>query len=339
MATEAGTPVSLRLKSMMYVGSDARRYLSGPWRTLYADDPRATPFQSPGWYLGWLRTVGASSGVMQAVLVVRRGDRDAAALALQFVQEDRSTTLTALTAPWADYARPIGWLSEDPAVCVSLIDGLADAVPPRGIVTIAELAADSAIAAMLGQAADWQGTICSRTAQLRLPGGWADLPSRGEYARKLGRLRARGTVRVVHTNDQMALRAALERLMVMHAEQWAARPDVVAPFTDPVVTVGYRDLAAEVDPAEMVISELTLDGRVLATYLGFARNRCYYAYRPAMDLRERRNSPGHLLLLHMLRDFAARGDVVFDLTRGEYQYKNAYADHWRDNLAFTYRAV
>jgi CelD/BcsL family acetyltransferase involved in cellulose biosynthesis len=311
-------------------GEDAHRFLTGPWQRLYADDCGATPFQSGPWYLSWLGTVGAAEAVEPLVACLEHpGGRLAMAL-----QRRADGTVEPLTAPWPDYAGPAGAGAADPEACRELFDSLVAHVPRSATIRLDEFAATGAAARALSAAAGWSGTVSSKTALIALPGRFAQLPTSGEHARKLRRLAASGQVTVRHSATRTDLISALDRLVDLHLRQWARRPDVVAPFTDPVVLACYRTQAATMDPHEMIVSELLLDGRTIAAYLGYASERTYYAYRPALDLANYRVSPGHLLLLIMLRDFGADRDV-FDLTRGEYGYKHAYADTWQDNLAFS----
>jgi CelD/BcsL family acetyltransferase involved in cellulose biosynthesis len=311
----------------------ARDYLAGAWAQLYAADSAATPFQSAPYYLGWLATAGAESVRPLVARLVHVGGT--LAMALQCRTDSAGEVVEPLTTPWSDYVRPVGVGSEDPALCRALFGDLPVHTGSDRQVHVSELAEGSPAVRALNAVPDWTRAVCSRTAQVRLPGRWASLPTSGEHGRKLRRLAAAGAVAVIYSANRTELVAATERLIDLHADQWADRTDAVAPFTDPVVAACYRTLAASMNPEEMIVSELTLDGRTIAAYLGFARGPTYYAYRPAMSRAHYRISPGHLLLLSMLRDFTARYDV-FDLTRGEYGYKQAYADQWCDNLEFRF---
>jgi CelD/BcsL family acetyltransferase involved in cellulose biosynthesis len=295
-------------------GAAAAAFLRDEWPALYTASPAATPFQSPGWCTAWLATAGAAAGAEP--LIVTNG---AAALALQ----RRGRTVEPLTSPWCDYTLPVG--AGDPAALAALAAALEGVDGAR----VDEVPLSSPLAAALRARPGWRESAASGTALVHLPGRWAEPPAGGEHGRKLRRLRARGDVACVPAPGA----TALGDLVRLHRTQWAERPEVVAPFDDPVVTATYEAVTAAMGE-EAVVWRLLLGGETLAAYLCFHRGDTCYAYRPAIDVAWFRLSPGHLLLRLLLAGLAARGVRRFDLMRGEYGYKAAYADEWRRNAAF-----
>jgi CelD/BcsL family acetyltransferase involved in cellulose biosynthesis len=310
-------------------GDAAADFLRDELPALYAADPGATPFQSPGWCTAWLATAGRAAGV-EPIVVAVAGPRPAA-IAVQRSTGTEGELVEPLSSPRADYALPVGPGSADPTVLRALVDGVARC----GERVLLHEVPDSPLASVLDQAPGFVRGAASATASLTLPGRWAEPLPTGEHARKLRRLARRGHVRCIASNDAATARAALGDLVRLHRAQWAGREDVIAPFDDPVVLATYEAVVTAVGPEEAVVWRLFVGDDVVAAYLCFRRGHVCYAYRPALDVAWFRLSPGHLLLRLMLAQLAAQGVTCFDLMRGEYAYKEAYADSWRCNRTYS----
>ena len=76
-------------------------------------------------------------------------------------------------------------------------------------------------------------------------------------------------------------------------------------------------------------SRLILDGQTMAAQVAFIEGRTLLYYLPAFDFTHRLHSPGHLLILNLLRDASAMGLETIDLLRGEEPYKFKWADSMR----------
>jgi len=72
-------------------------------------------------------------------------------------------------------------------------------------------------------------------------------------------------------------------------------------------------------------SRLVLDGRTIAGQIGFIDGNSLLYYLPAFAFGDRTYSPGHLLILHLLRDAARMGLETIDLLRGQEPYKFKWA--------------
>ncbi len=92
---------------------------------------------------------------------------------------------------------------------------------------------------------------------------------------------------------------------------------------DVTVTPFLRRLAAMLYPTrtEPLFSSLRLDGQTIAAQIGFIEFGTLLYYLPAFDFAFRRYSPGHLLLLQLLRDARNSGLSAIDLLRGQEDYK------------------
>jgi CelD/BcsL family acetyltransferase involved in cellulose biosynthesis len=104
---------------------------------------------------------------------------------------------------------------------------------------------------------------------------------------------------------------------------------VADPYADPAIRAFLAVAASGPHPAmEMHALRLADSGRVLATFGGAVTGDRFSGMMTAFDADPEiaRFSPGDLLLLHLVRDQAARGRLAFDLGVGEARYKASICD-------------
>jgi len=89
----------------------------------------------------------------------------------------------------------------------------------------------------------------------------------------------------------------------------------VTPFMRRLPTLDYP---AGTQP---YFSSLSLDGQTVAAQVGFIEGRSLLYYLPAYDAAFRQHSPGHLLLLNLLRAAQSMRLETIDLLRGQEPYK------------------
>ena len=89
-----------------------------------------------------------------------------------------------------------------------------------------------------------------------------------------------------------------------------------------------RFLTALAEEELLEAHALTLDGRVVATYVGVACRGRFSVLANSFDADEAvaRCTPGEILLTALLENLARRGFTHFDLGIGEAQYKEAVCD-------------
>jgi CelD/BcsL family acetyltransferase involved in cellulose biosynthesis len=73
--------------------------------------------------------------------------------------------------------------------------------------------------------------------------------------------------------------------------------------------------------AQPYFSSLSLHGQTVAAQVGFIEGGSLLYYLPAYDAEFRQHSPGHLLLLNLLREAQRMGLETIDLLRGREPYK------------------
>jgi len=134
----------------------------------------------------------------------------------------------------------------------------------------------------------------------------------------------------------------LGALAFEHCASGAAAREIVAALiaqkSTRLASIGVDDLfaapemrafiARACDAGALEAHALRLSGRIIATYIGLARNGRFSGLANSFDMDEEiaRGSPGDILLHALLGDLVARRFAYFDLGVGEARYKDAVCD-------------
>ena len=312
-------------------GREAHRALDRAWDDAWQSSPAATIFQSSGWYLSWLATVGHEA----EPLVLRASTRDGSLVGVALQWDATTSRVSPLSSPWADYHDVVGAI--DDVACGTLADALVGLANEGARIELNEVRPGSALARVAGRAGLRASPgpptcaidLCNSATVRRIL-------DRREHVTKMRRLHRIGDVKLVHHTQGPTMEERLRRFITMHRTQWHGRPDAVAPFDGGAVDAFFRELTARCSGA--VISELTVEGEPVAMRFGFLWNRTYGGYRPTFDLTMRHLSPGQLLLRSMVEGLVRRGLHRLDLMRGDYEYKGRFADLRTESLTFASRA-
>lgn len=289
---------------------------------LYQRAERATPFQSPAWWLSWAEVFAGRCSL--AVIIVGPPERPLACVPLVRYPREQATTLTWLGHGPSDYH---DLLLDERAGAQALpaaleaLDELA-----RGVDRL-ELSDMSRDSPLLEHAArrGWVVTASSTCPVLELPGHAAEYERRMpswllRNARRSERLLARrGTVswRLAGAHD---LERALAAFFELHTQRWRARgaPGVLA---DPALREFHRRAAPRLlDHGALELSVLCLDGAPLAASYVLAR-RHSYLYLFGYDPELRGLSLGSTLILRSIEHAIERGRPAYDFLRGAERYK------------------
>jgi CelD/BcsL family acetyltransferase involved in cellulose biosynthesis len=314
-------------------GREARDAFTPAWDELARANPRATVFQSSGWYTAWIEAVAAHELAEPLVLRVPSAGPVRAAVALQINQE-APAVLRPLTWPWADYQEAVGNPFDDEAIAA-----LAGALRELMVETQCRLVLDDVVPAGLLERiaghAQVTRTESSHTASIDLTDS-AHLNvilGHREHILKARRMARLGAVECRHHHEEGAVLKRMPAFVEMHGRRWSQRGDAVAPFDGGVIDAAFASMVRHMAPhGSLLLTELTLGGRPVAMYFGFANGRHYGGYRTAFDEELKRLSPGHLMLRQMILDFTNAGFHELDLMRGAYAYKDDYANHKGHNL-------
>ncbi|MFF1733739.1 GNAT family N-acetyltransferase [Streptomyces sp. NPDC058247] len=321
------------------VGAAAMDFLASQWRDLYRQDAAATVYQSPQWLTGWAEQLPVTA---TPVVLVAQSPTGRTLGALALAREDPSAAgparTFALSAPMAEYVRPIGPHAEDPAVAAGLAFHLV-LLSEREHVEITDVPTSSQLSRYLAQAdAGWShGTLAC--AEVPLP---LDLDSMSRSTKRDHQRRERTWTRLADTHqvtyhrtrNRQELHAAYAVLAQLHESRWARQ----ALLPGMALTDGATQWQAVLDhcASNAFIATLALDDTVIAAQLCLVRGRTCYSLIPAMDPTHRPLAPGHALLRQLASDLAGEGFTALDLGRtapGQESYKRQYRPIWSSTLS------
>ena len=312
--------------------TEALERLEPEWRTLWAADPRATPFQSPEWLLPWWRTVG--QGVLDGAALRDKEGRLVGLLPLYIYTQPESGRRDRLLlgAGTSDYLGGLfGGAASMPAAALARA-ALVWASEERGQrwdqMILHQMRADS----WLLEAADpgrWARTPAESCFLLSTAGD--ALPAKMRLNLNRYRRRAEGFAELACSVAQTPQEAldALELLIALHTRRWEQRGES-----------GVLESAAVVRHHRMAVPLLQKAGLLRMTTLSLGkepmavlyiladrpsptqeRDRRWYGYIIGIDVDRADLSPGTLLVQHVLQNAAAEGVMTFDMLRGGEQYK------------------
>jgi CelD/BcsL family acetyltransferase involved in cellulose biosynthesis len=184
-------------------------------------------------------------------------------------------------------------------------------LPPADIVELRQMRTGSLANRIFGAAVETGGQSCP---YIKID---AEAPKDILYAER------RAETLLHHVAADAAERKKAVAFVIAHKRASLVRQGVdttefdrrVTPFMHRLATLDYPD------GARPYFSSLSLDGQTVAAHIGFIEGPTLLYYLPAYDAAFRQHSPGHLLLLNLLREAKAMGLETIDLLRGTEPYK------------------
>lgn len=321
--------------TVVIAGRAAVDFLRRRWPQLYTSTSDATPYQSPGWLLGWAEQSPATSTTL--VIASYRGGDLVAALALTRERiEGRRFQIRPLSSPHAEDVRVLGPGADDLEITASLISVLAAFARGGDQVVVPDLRGEVALGRALASAPGWEHSEAGY-ASVPLPLDLGAMPAatRKAHRRRAGRLAALAaeghhlTYRRSRTAEELV--AAYRELADLHERQWGVPlPDAAA----------WPGVLSRCGPGLAFVATLDLDHRPVAAQLCLVRGRTCYSLRTARTPDQGRLAFGHALLRWLATDLAGDGYTALDLGRtidGQHRYKDEYGPDWSKVL--TVRSV
>lgn len=155
---------------------------------------------------------------------------------------------------------------------------------------------------------------------------------RYSFRRRVRRLEQRGPVRFRVLDSPEEIDAALPAFFEQHVQRWEATSDP-SPFTDPAFRAWYRALAQAAQAAGWLhFSVLECGSRPAAFHFGFRYGGTLSWYKPSFDWEFHRESPGTVLIMHLIQDAQTRGLAELDFSSGLEPFKLRYANSQSFNL-------
>jgi CelD/BcsL family acetyltransferase involved in cellulose biosynthesis len=302
------------------------------WWLLWERCSRRTPFQSPGWLLPWYRAFRPGEPVAFAFWNTGRLVGIAPFYAKHETDGFHLQPFGTAVSDFLDILVEPGW--ED-LVAGAFAAALA---AETGWNTIAfdELPSD-AVALRLKKlrACTVSEQIASTCPVLTLECGVpvdSNLPSHLQRNLRKARRRAarRGAVHFFRA-DEGAAQATFDRLVALHTARWRARGQAGV-LADERIRRFHGDVIKVLHPKAVArLYELRIAGQTAAAYYGFQDNNRAYAYLSGFDPGFAPESPGSLLLAHVIADSASAGAREFHFLRGSETYKYAWGAYDRHN--------
>jgi CelD/BcsL family acetyltransferase involved in cellulose biosynthesis len=306
--------------------------LAGDWRALHDAAPAATPFQSWEWARAWWshRRRG------RLLLLCARDDDGALVglLPLVVAPYGPARRVTFLGAPEADYQD----LLAAPARAEAVRDAFARwlAVTARGwdIIDLPDVREDSALATLAPPspslaARSFVHRVCPFLTLDGDGGGDGDwrLAATKQLRTRL-RQQNRRLQRDFRVDFDLAgagdLPHALDDLFYLHDRRWRRR-GLRGAFSRPSVRSFHRELAGRFAARGWLrLHRLRVDGKTRAAFYCFADGARVYYYLSGFDLGFSRYSPGAVLMGRAVEEAQSAGARVFDLLRGDENYKREW---------------
>ena len=285
-------------------GPEALTTIATTWAQLYRRDPRATPYQSPEWITSWATHLPTDHTPL--ILLVQH--RDGAPLAALVLVRDNAPQPTAspLSSPHAEYIRPVGPLSEDPAVVGRLLQAL-EAVARSTMIILPDVPVASELGRQLAAHPLWQHHGFSKGVEIALPFTYTELPPvvrRAHQRRQRGWSEMAGRVQYHRTRTMEDLISYLDLLAAMHPPRSTGLD---------VSDRRWRRIVEECGPDNALIAMLTVDGIPAATRLCLRRGQRYYSLASAVEPTQRDTAPEHALLRSLIHDLSSTHATTLDL--------------------------
>lgn len=316
-------------------GNAVFKFFTNDWDDLVRINPRATVFQTSGWYKAWIQAAADYESSEPVIIHIPFNGYSRFAVALQ-INHAGNKTICPLSFPWADYHDGVGSPFDDEAIKLIsqiLLEFVNKQQCPLVLNDVVPGGIWERILSYL-PVVESQSTYTSGinlTDHTHLEKTF----NKKEHVVKQRRLERLGKVRCRHHFELNAILKRFPAFVKMHSEQWKDRSDAVAPFDGEVINTTFDSIIRYLAPRGLILlTELLLDDRPVAMYYGFIYGCRYGAYRTTFDNTFRHLSPGHLMLRQMMVDFSLAGILELDLMRGNYSYKHEYLNYSGYNKRF-----
>ena len=149
----------------------------------------------------------------------------------------------------------------------------------------------------------------------------------------INRLRRKGVTSFRHIDDREEIRRHLPFFFKQHIQRWALA-GVESQFLNPDRRSFFEALVDEIDTDILKFSVLSLGSRPIAYHLGFEFQGKFTFYKPTFDPDFWDDSPGTVLLLHLI-DHARQSELKeFDFATGGEWYKSRFTNAVRHTSGY-----
>ncbi|AUX40994.1 uncharacterized protein SOCE26_023980 [Sorangium cellulosum] len=308
--------------------------LREPWNALWNRCPDATTFQRPEWLIPWCHELGPEE-VLTLVVRSEQGLVGLAPLAIHHYNGERLVAL--LGAGITDYLDVLAAPGYERAVADVVFTCLRERVDAWDLVELGDLRPSSPL---LGVEAPpgWSDEVEKHEAcpRFTIPEGagpdallWPAIRARVGRARK--RLAKAGDVRI-DMAEAATVDELLDALFATHRARWNSRGEggVLGEELWPFHRAVAKGMCAR---GALRLFGLRLDGRIIASFYGFAERDRLAWYLSGFDPEFAVLSPGLAMFASAIEHAAREGVRTIDFLRGREPYKY----EWGAVDRFTYR--
>jgi CelD/BcsL family acetyltransferase involved in cellulose biosynthesis len=302
---------------------DGRDFLRRDWLGLVHADPAATVFHTPRYLKLYWEEFGHEGDLLLAF--AEDGGETVGAVAF----ERAGSTLRFLGGTEVtDYMGPVAIPGTEDRVAKEVVDAL-QTVDGWNEADLRGLPEDSPWLRRLQDAAGSAGFVVdvgedSVAPFVDLPATWPEylerLPGklRHELKRKHRRLETDAEWHELRFADEGTIRQDLDRFVGLHRASEGPK----GKFMQPGMEIFFRRLAEEFLPDGVFrLAFLQAEGADMAGAIGFAFEARFYLYNSAFDREWRQLAPGMMLVAHLIEDAIDSGCRVFDMLKGDLDYK------------------
>jgi CelD/BcsL family acetyltransferase involved in cellulose biosynthesis len=235
-----------------------------------------------------------------------------------------------------DYMGPVAVPGTEDAVAKEVLDALGD-VEGWTEADLRGLPEDSPWLRRLQDAAASAGHAVeveedSVAPYVDLPATWeeylAGLPSklRHELRRKHRKLEAEAEWHKLRYSTEESVVRDLDRFVALHRASEGPK----GRFMEPGMEIFFRRLAESFLPdGTFRLGFLQAEGTDVAGAIGFSFRGRFFLYNSAFDREWRQLAPGMMLVAHLIQDAITAGCDVFDMLKGDLEYKYRFGAHPR----------
>ncbi|WP_437309321.1 GNAT family N-acetyltransferase [Sorangium sp. So ce388] len=305
--------------------------LREPWHALWERCPAATTFQRPEWLIPWCRELGPEE-VLALAFWSEQGLVGLAPLAIHHYRGERLVAL--LGAGITDYLDVLAAPGYERAVAEAVLACLREREGAWDVAELGDLRPASPLLAVEAPPG-WSDEVEKLEACPRLtipddagPDALLFPGIRARVARARKRLAKAGEVRV-DMADAATVDELLDALFATHRARWTSRGE--GGVLDESLWPFHRAVAAGMCArGALRLYGLRLDGRIIASFYGFAERDRLAWYLSGFDPEFAVLSPGLAMFASAIERAASEGARTVDFLRGRepYKYEWGAVDRW-----------
>lgn len=152
--------------------------------------------------------------------------------------------------------------------------------------------------------------------------------------RHFNKLNKTGAVKfkTIDIKNADSIQKNLDHFFEQHISRYSLKKDLSL-FEDSKNKIFYfRLIKNMVNTDWLLFSKLELNGDAIAYHFGFDYNGTIIWYKPSFDIKHKNDSPGCVLLSHLINSAIGNKKNEFDFTIGKEPFKKRFTNHTRHNI-------